>query len=67
MQRELLYRCGNGSGRSMGNNTRCSSAEDVGRGGLASTQVPVLYNQGDAQLWSITRAHSLLRGSVDLG
>ena len=42
MQRELLYECSNG--RAMGNN-----AKDVGRGGLASAQVPVLYNQSDAQ------------------
>jgi len=31
MQRELQYRCNNGSGKSMGSNTRCSSAEDVGQ------------------------------------
>ena len=49
MQRELPYRCSSGSGRAMGNNTGCSSVEDVGRGGLASVQGPMLDNQGDAQ------------------
>ena len=39
MQRELPYGCSSrsGSGRAMGNSARCSSAEDVGGGGLAST------------------------------
>ena len=47
--RELLYGCNSGSGKAMGSSTGCSSAKDVGRGGLASAQVPVLNNQGDAQ------------------
>ena len=67
MQRELSYRCSSGNGRAMGSSTGCSSAEDVGQEGLASTQVPMLSNQDDAQWWRTTRAHSLLRGSVDLG
>ena len=36
MQRELLYRCSSGSGRTMGSSTGGSSAEDVGQEGLAS-------------------------------
>ena len=36
MQGELQYRCGSGSGGAMGSSTGCNSAEDVGRGGLAS-------------------------------
>ena len=48
MPRELPYRC-SGSARVMGSSTGCSSAKDVGRVGLASTQVPVSDNQGDAQ------------------
>jgi len=39
MQRELPYRCSNGSGRAMGSSTGCSNAEDVGQGGLALAQV----------------------------
>jgi len=49
MQRELSYRCNSGNGRAMGSNIRCSSAEDVGQGGLASAQGPMPDNQGDAQ------------------
>ena len=37
MQRELSYRCSSGSGRTMGSSTGCSSEEDVGQEGLAST------------------------------
>lgn len=49
MQRELSYRCNSGSGRAMGNSIGCNIAEDVGQGGLASTQVPVPDDQSDAQ------------------
>lgn len=51
MQRELSYGCSSssGSGKGMGSSTRCSNAEDVERGGLASAQGPVPYNQSDAQ------------------
>ena len=48
MQMELQYRCSSGSDRAMGNNTGCSSAEDIGQGGLASAQVLVPYNRSDA-------------------
>ena len=59
MQRKLQYRCSSGSGRAMGSNTRCSSAEDVGRGGLASAQVPMPYNQSDAQCGVLLEKSSL--------
>ena len=36
MQRELSYRYSSGNGRAMGSNTRCSSGEDVGQGGITS-------------------------------
>ena len=49
MQRELPYGCNSGSGRAMGSSTGGNNAEDVVRRGLASTQVPALYNQSDAQ------------------
>ena len=49
MQREMLYGCSSGSGRAMGSSTGCNSVEDVGRGGLASTQGPMLDDQGDTQ------------------
>jgi len=49
MQREFSYGCSSGIGRFMGSSTRCSSAEEVGQGVLASTQVLVPYNQSDAQ------------------
>jgi len=62
MQRELQYRCSSGSGRAMGSNTGGSSAVDVGQ----QAQHQYRY-QCDVQWWSITRAHSSLRGSVDLG
>ena len=61
------YRCSNGSGRAMCNSIGCSSTEDVGQESQASTQVSVQDDQSDAQLWSITGAHSSLRGNVDLG
>ena len=66
---ELSYRCTSGSGRAMGRSTGCSSAEDVGQEGQTSSQVSMSYDddQSDVQLWNITRAHSSLRGSVDLG
>eukprot|EP00253_Pinus_taeda_P010353 PITA_10353 len=67
MQRELLYRCSSGSGKAMANSTGCSSVEDVGQQGQASAQVPVPDDQGDVQWSSVTRAHSSLIGSVDLG
>ncbi len=50
MQRELPYGCNSGSGKVMHSSTGCSSAEDVGQGGLASAQEPIPYNQSDAQL-----------------
>jgi len=31
MQRELSYRCSNGSGRAMGSSTGCNSVEDDGK------------------------------------
>eukprot|EP00253_Pinus_taeda_P029961 PITA_29961 len=49
MQRELQYKCSSGSDRAMGNSTRCRSAEDVGQGGLASTQVPMSYDHSNAE------------------
>ena len=57
MQREFPYRCTSGSGNAMGSSTGCSSAKDVGRGGLASTQGPMLDNQGDAQ-YGVLLEHS---------
>ena len=33
----------------MGRSTGCSSAEDVGQGGLALAQVPMSYDQSNAQ------------------
>ena len=64
---DLPYKCSSGSGRAMGNSIGCNSAEDVGQEGQASVQVPMLDDSSDAQWWSITRAHSSLRKSVDLG
>ena len=49
MQRELSYRCSRGSSRVMGSNIGCNSVEDVGQGGLASTQGLMLDDQGDTQ------------------
>ena len=49
MQRELLYRCNSGSGRTMCSSTECSRAEDVGQGGLASTPRSMLDDQGDTR------------------
>lgn len=49
MQRELSYRCSSGSGRTMGSNTRYSSAKDVGQDGLASAQVPIPDDQSNTQ------------------
>ncbi len=43
------YRCNSGSGRTMGSSTRCSSAEDVGKEGLASAQVPMSDDQSNTQ------------------
>jgi len=47
MQRELLYRCSNGSGRTMGSNTRRRNAENVGQEGLASSQVLMSDDQSN--------------------
>jgi len=49
MQRELLYGCSSGSGRAMDSSIGCNSADDVGRGGVASAQVSMLYNQCNVQ------------------
>ena len=44
---ELPYKCSSGSGRAMGNNTRCDSAKVVGREGQASAHVAVPYDHSD--------------------